>query len=177
MMQPSSVRCCTSLRRGLHLHTRSSRLRSDTALTTQPMFGLHHTSGLGKQCATDGCQLLPRTIFGEVTYLGICRAVKSQVLLCEGALSRLDCLLGLHAEAANHCRLVRCGDGDAEDSDSIKFFAKTARRLVMASMFAGGNRAVDGVGNSKYGAFPSIIYKHTERHLSWRTTRLPANGH
>lgn len=30
-----------------------------------------------------------------------------------------------------------CGDVDAEDSDSVKFFAKTTRRLVMASMFAG----------------------------------------
>jgi hypothetical protein len=42
--------------------------------------------------------------------------MESEILLCE-ALSRLDCLVGLYAEAANHCRFVGCGDIDAEYAD------------------------------------------------------------
>ena len=112
----------------------------------------------------------------RATYLGVSRTVKSKILLCEAALSRLDCLVGLHTEAANHCRYVGRGDVDAEDSDSMMLFGKTTWRLVMALMFAGVSRAAVGCESLNCGAFPSILYKRTERHLSWRTTRLPANG-
>lgn len=56
----------------------------------------------------------------------VCRAVVSKILFCKVALSRLDCLVGLDAEAANHCRLGVCGDVDAEDSDSTKILVKIA---------------------------------------------------
>lgn len=49
------------------------------------------------------------------TYLGICGAVQSQVLLGEAALPRLDRLGSLHVHVGNHCMLVLvCADGSGE---------------------------------------------------------------
>ena len=50
--------------------------------------------------------------------------MQSQILLGEAALSGLGCLLGLHTQAANHCRLVRYTEGNAETSDSVEVLKK-----------------------------------------------------